>query len=130
MAYGKLDQRDWFRRKVDFTVRLIFPTRGIREVNSAIFKLQDLCEGGASLYIGGVKSVPDFFYMQFGDERSELIGCYLVGRDHDVLRCQFSEIMPTEKVDEIIAQKAVTALFDSLFESPEDDLVIDLNSLF
>ena len=129
MASAQPNYRQWVRRKVDFTVRLVFPTRGIREVNAAIFKLQDISEGGAGLYVGTIESVPDFFYMQFGDEHSELIACYSVGREHEVLRCQFSETVASWKIDEIIAQKAKVSLLDSLFESPADDLVIDLDAL-
>ena len=99
-------------------------------MNAAIFKLQDISEGGASLYVGAIESVPDFFYMQFGDEHSELVGCYSVSREHEVLRCQFSDTMASWKIDEIIAQKAKVSLLDSLFQSPTDDLVIDFDALF
>ena len=73
------EQRKWIRRDVDFTVRMVFPTMGLREVKSANFQLKDLSEGGAALYAGNVHT-PDFFYLQFGDDRSELMGCYAVHR--------------------------------------------------
>lgn len=60
---------------------LTFPTHGIRDVNTAKFQLRNLSEGGATICVGGITSVPDFFYLQFGDENSDLIGCYVVERN-------------------------------------------------
>lgn len=121
MKNGQPIQQRWIGRKVDFTVKLIFPTRGIREVSSGIFRLQEISEGGATLYVGSVKNVPDFFYIQFGDENSEMIGCYSVGREQRVLFCQFTKVMPRRRVAEIIAEKAKTTLLDGLFELREDE---------
>jgi hypothetical protein len=123
-------QRKWARREVDFSARLVFPTRGIREVNTAIFQLQNLSEGGASIYVGAIKSVPDFFYLQFGDENSELVGCYLVERTAEILRCRFSSEMETSQVDEIIARSGMTSMLDTLFAPSRDDLIDDVLSLF
>ena len=123
-------QRKWARREVDFTARLIFPTRGIREVNTANFQLQNLSEGGASIYIGAIRSVPDFFYLQFGDENSELVGCYLVDKTAEVLRCRFSREMETRQVDDIIARNDMSSMLDTLFAPSKDDLINDVLSLF
>jgi len=126
----RVERRKWPRREVNFLVQLIYPTRGIREVHSATFPLQTISEDGASIDLGMTKTVPDFFYMQFdADIPAELIGCYLVARDDHVVRCQFDPIIPTEKVNEIIARKSMRSILDSLFEPSKDELIGELSNL-
>lgn len=55
------EKRRWVRRDVNFLVRLIFPSHGLREVQSANFRMLDLSEGGAALYVGGFSGSPDCF---------------------------------------------------------------------
>lgn len=115
------EQRKWARRDVDFAVRMIFPTHGLKDVCSATFRLKDLSEGGACLIVGKLR-VPDFFYLQFGDERSEMVGCYAVYRTELTVSCRFCQEMRTAELDALIAGKSrsedspVKAALDALFD--------------
>ncbi|MGX8010128.1 hypothetical protein ACVDG8_014755 [Mesorhizobium sp. ORM8.1] len=117
--------RKWDRRKVDFAIRVMFPSRGIREVNSANLSLCDISEGGASINVGSLKGIPDFFYIQFGDENSELVGCYVVGRSGFRIHCQFMYERSSAEIEEIIAANEMGRLLDSLFDAPKEVLVMD-----
>lgn len=124
------EKRRWVRRDVDFLVRLIFPTHGLREVQSANFRMLDLSEGGAALYVGSFAGSPDYFYLQFGDEKSELLSCYLVQRTQRTLSCRFSNPLPTAQIDAIIAQKELDLTIESLFSRTKEDLVDDFLGSF
>jgi hypothetical protein len=130
------EQRKWVRRDVDFTVRMIFPTMGLKDVRSATFQLKDLSEGGAALYAGNVHT-PDFFYLQFGDDRSEMMGCYVVYRSVGLVSCRFSREMKTSELDAVIKlrtnaqRQTVKAALDALFDpSPSASPSKELDSLF
>ena len=116
------EQRKWARRDVDFAVRMIFPTHGLKDVCSATFRLKDLSEGGACLIVGKMR-VPDFFYLQFGDERSEMVGCYVVHRTELTVSCRFCQEMRTAELDALIAGRSrtkdnqVKAALDALFDT-------------
>ena len=124
------EKRRWVRRDVNFLVRLIFPSHGLREVQSANFRMLDLSEGGAALYVGGFSGSPDYFYLQFGDEKSELVSCYLVQRTQHTLSCRFSNPLPTAQIDAIIAQKEMDLTIESLFSETREDLVNDFLGSF
>jgi hypothetical protein len=117
------EQRKWVRRDADFAVRMIFPTHGLKDVRAANFQLKDISEGGACLYVGKMRT-PDFFYLQFGDERSEMVGCYVVHRTDQTVSCRFSQEMRSSDVDGIVARGSrprpqndqVRAALDALFE--------------
>ncbi|MER9949482.1 hypothetical protein [Mesorhizobium sp. M0047] len=120
---GVEEKRRWVRRNVNFLVRLIFPSHGLREVQSANFRMLDLSEGGAALYVGSFSGRPDYFYLQFGDDKSELVSCYLVQRTQHALSCRFTSPLPTAQIDAIIAQKEMDLTIESLFSETKEDLV-------
>ncbi|GEM_PF-1524759 len=60
--------------------------------------------------IGTLANVPDFFYLQFGNDKSEMIGCYVAGRLHGVIRAQFCNELTTAFVDKIVSQSRSSAL--------------------
>lgn len=122
-------ERQWRRRLVDFSVRVLFPTRGIRDVSEARLRLRDLAEGGAALHAAGLRGIPDFFYLQFGDEKSELVGCYVVGRNPDTIHCRFSTELTTAAVERIIVEQDTLALFDALTEEAAGDAYDELATL-
>lgn len=132
MVYSRSieEKRRWVRRDVNFLVRLIFPSHGLREVLSANFRMLDLSEGGAALYIGSFSGSPDHFYLQFGDDKSELLSCYLVQRTQHALSCRFSNPLPTAHIDAIIAQKEMDLTIESLFSKTNEDLVNDFLGSF
>lgn len=113
------DRRKWVRRTVDLSVRLLFPTTGLRNVLEANVRLKDISEGGSLMDIGALTNVPDFFYIQFGNDKSEMIGCYVAGRATGVIRAQFCNEMTSARIDEIIAQSRSAALIDELFGNDE-----------
>lgn len=115
------DRRKWVRRNVDLTVRLLFPTTGLRNVLEAKVRLKDISEGGSLMSIGTLSNVPDFFYLQFGNDKSEMIGCYVAGRAPGLLRAQFCNEMTTAAVDQIITRSKSSALIDELFGQDEKD---------
>ncbi len=114
---------------MDFVARVLFPTRGIRDVSEARLRLLNLSEGGAALNTGGLRGIPDFFYLQFGDEGSELFSCYVVGRHLDTLHCQFSKELSTGAVERIIMEQKTLSLLDGLLEQAHSDAYDDLVQL-
>lgn len=120
---GGEEKRKWVRRDVSFLVRLIFPSHGLREVQSNNFRMLNLSEGGAALYVGSFSGSPDYFYLQFGDDKSELVSCYLVQRTQHALSCRFASPLATAQIDAIIAQKEMDLTIESLFSETEEDLV-------
>lgn len=113
------DRRKWVRRSVDLSVRLLFPTTGLRNVLEANVRLKDISEGGSLMNIGVLTNVPDFFYIQFGNDKSEMIGCYVAGRAPGLIRAQFCNEMTPAQVDQIIAHSRSAALIDELFGDDE-----------
>lgn len=130
MGSGGRGERRWTRREVDFSVRVIFPTRGLKDVREAKLRLCNISEGGAALQTAGLKSIPDFFYLQFGDESSDLVGCYVVSRTQAILHCQFTTEFPTSSVDRIILEQETLAFIDTLENNAMDDIFDDLETLF
>ena len=114
------DRRKWVRRSVDMSVRVLFPTSGLRNVLEANVRLKDISEGGSLMSIGKLNSVPDFFYMQFGNDKSELIGCYVARRAPGLIRCQFVNELTPAAVDQIIHRSRSAALVDELFGEPDN----------
>ena len=113
MAYSEINKRKWVRRPVDFCVRLIFPKRSIKDVQEAVLRLQDISEGGAGIWTAGLGQIPDFFYMQFGDDAADRIGCYVVNRTAQMIHCQFWEEITPKRLDHLLAKKEAEALFGS-----------------
>jgi len=109
------DRRKWIRRAVDLSVRVLFPTSGLRNVLEANVRLKDISEGGSLMNIGKLNNVPDFFYLQFGSDKSELIGCYVAGRAPGMIRCQFVNELTPAQVEQIITRSRSDALVDELF---------------
>ncbi|MEI9413211.1 hypothetical protein [Mesorhizobium salmacidum] len=103
----------------------MFPAKGIREVNYANLGLRDISEGGASFHVGDIKGIPDFFYIQFGDEKSELVGCYVVGRSELSIHCQFMRERSSAEIEEIISSNEMGALLDSIFDERKEVLVVN-----
>jgi len=122
-------ERRWVRRQVDFAARVLFPTRGIRDVSEARLRLRDLSEGGAALHTAGLRAIPDFFYLQFGDETSDLVGCYVVGRSPDMIHCRFSTELTAAAVDRIIVEQDTLSLFDTPADQACSDAYDDLARL-
>ncbi len=116
------EKRRWTRRDVDFTARVVFPTKGIREVQEARLVVINISEGGAALRTGGLSKLPAFFYIQFGADEDGLVSCYVVGRTNDVLNCEFAKELTTAEIERIIAEQEALSLFDDLAGSSLDDL--------
>lgn len=122
MVIDMQEKRRFTRRTVDFTVRVVFPTKGIREVQDARLSVLNLSEGGAALRTGGLSKLPAFFYIQFGADEDDLVSCYVVGRTNEALHCEFARELTTAEVDRIIAEQEALALFDELSGGSLDDL--------
>lgn len=110
------EHREWPQREVHHQIRMTFPYRGIRDVRTALFQLCGLSESEATIYIGAIKSVPDFFYLQLGDENSDLIGSYVLERENMLLRCKFNREIETSEVNRVVALTNMSAMLDSLFD--------------
>jgi hypothetical protein len=119
-------ERKWHRRQVDLPIHVVFPTKGIRQVSTAIFRLRDLSEGGAAFLVGNMKTIPDHFYIQFGDDKTDLVTCYVVRRGDDTINCRFSEELSTAQVDDIVLQNVARSMLDDLFRQPEDAALDEL----
>lgn len=122
MVVEMQEKRRWTRRDVEFSVRVVFPTKGIREVQDARLPVLNLSEGGAALRTGSLSNLPAFFYIQFGADANDLVSCYVVGRTRDALHCEFAKELTTSEVDRIIAEQEALALFDALSGGSIDDL--------
>jgi hypothetical protein len=102
------------------------PHEGIRQVSTAIFQLKDLSEGGAAFRVGNMKTIPDHFYIQFGDDKTDLVTCYVVQRGEDTINCKFSEELSTAQVDDIVLKNVARSVLDDLFGQPEDAALDEL----
>lgn len=116
------EKRRWTRRDVHFKARVVFPTKGIREVQDARLSVLNISEGGAALRTGGLSKLPAFFYIQFGADEDDLVSCYVVARTNDALHCEFAKELTTAEVERIIAEQEALSLFDELAGSSLDDL--------
>src|SRR5690606_37808129 len=94
----------------------------------ARLEIQDISEGGASIRTALFR-IPDFFYLQFGGEASELVGCYVVQRSADAIHCRFSREMTSEAVERIIVEQDALAALDFLSGQCGEDAYDDLESL-
>lgn len=104
------EKRRWVRRPVDFTVRVLFPSRGIREVCEAYLQMKDLSEGGAAL-VAGQLHIPTYFYIQFGQDEEALTTCFMVARNDGVIHCRFVKEFSAAEIERIVTeQEALTAL--------------------
>ncbi|GAA4132756.1 hypothetical protein ACFFTN_06505 [Aminobacter aganoensis] len=103
----------WVWRAVDCEVELLFPARGVREIHGAKFQLIRLSGGGASVRVGGMRTIPDFFYLRFNDDE-ETSGCYVVGRSVDTIHCQFFHEKTASEVDRIITEGEFISVLGSL----------------
>lgn len=112
---GAADRRKFIRREIDLLVRLLFPTAGLRNVLEANVRLKDISEGGAMMNVGSLTNVPDFFYLQFGNDKSEMIGCYVAGRAPGLIRAQFCNEMTTAALNQIVERSNSAALINELF---------------
>lgn len=129
MDYLESEKRKWKRQSVDFCVRLIFPKRGIKEVHETKLRLHDLSEGGAAIVTEGLTQVPDFFYMEFGQDAADMIGCYVVGRTPRMVHCQFWRELSTKHLERIIARRQLESAFDSLYVGEAQSAANQLCSL-
>ena len=111
---------EWTWREVGFSVQLSFPTRGVREIAAASFRLQSLSEGGALILTGGIKSIPDFFYLQLDSDRYETTGCYVVERTLETIHCQFLRKLTTSELDRIVAEQEMISVLDKLGKDREE----------
>jgi hypothetical protein len=121
-----VQKRKWHRRQVDLPIHVVFPTKGIRQVSTAIFQLKDLSEGGAAFRVGNMTTIPDHFYIQFGDDKADLVTCYVVQRNEDVINCRFSNELSTAQVDDIVLKNVARSMLDDLFRQPEDAVLDEL----
>lgn len=124
MTYSGINKRKWERRFVDFRVGLIFPKKSIKDVQETTLRLHDISEGGAAILTAGLAQIPDFFYMQFGDDSIDRIGCYVVNRTPDMIHCQFWEELTPKYLDQLIARKEAQSAYDKP-QSYEAKSVVD-----
>lgn len=128
------DRRKYPRRSVDLFVRMLFPGAGLRNVHEANVRLRDISEGGTLINVRSLTNIPDFFYLQFGSDKSEMIGCYVAGRAPGLIRAQFCNEMTTAQVDRVVAKSMPAAVIDELFgaASADDETAEDraLRALF
>lgn len=96
----KHERRRFERRKCAFMARALFTTKGNRNIAQYIVLAQDISEVGIRLYTEQAKEIPKHFYLFVGKHQLG-IGCIVIGREKDVLRCEFIKEAPTKIVDHL-----------------------------
>ncbi|MBB4064156.1 PilZ domain-containing protein [Gellertiella hungarica] len=92
------ERRRFERRKCNFMARVLFTAKGTREITQYIVLTQDISEVGVRLHTEFVKDIPKHFYLFVGKYQHG-IGCIVVGREKDILRCEFIKEEQTKLVD-------------------------------
>lgn len=98
----KYERRRFERRKCNFMVRILFTTKGNRNIAQYIAIAQDISEVGIRLYTEQGKDIPKHFYIFVGKYQLG-VGCIVIGREKDILRCEFIKEQPTKIVDHLAA---------------------------
>ncbi len=94
----KYERRRFERRKCNFLVRILFTTKGTRNIAQYVALAQDISEVGIRLYSEQTKDIPKHFYIFIGKYQHG-VGCIVVGREKDILRCEFIKEEQTKIVD-------------------------------
>ncbi len=96
----KYERRRFERRKCAFMARILFTTKGNRNIAQYIVLAQDISEVGVRLFTEQAKDIPKHFYLFVGKHQLGM-GCIVVGREKDILRCEFIKEQPTKIVDHL-----------------------------
>lgn len=80
-----------------------------------------LSEGDASLHIGALQGIPDFFYLQFETGNFKNIGCYVAERGVETIYARFLREIETPLVERMIAENGVLSILDSLWQDSDTD---------
>ena len=94
----KYERRRFERRKCNFMGRVLFTERGTRCITQYIVIALDISEVGIRIHTTYTKEIPRHFYFFVGKYQHG-IGCIVVGRDKDILRCEFIKEESTKLVD-------------------------------
>ena len=111
-------RRKWKQRQVKFPVQIVYPERIVRQVAAATCELMTLSEGDATIHIGTLTRIPDYFYLQF-DFDENLFGCYVVGRRPGAIHCNFLREIDTAIVERIAARCEVNSVLESLWDDED-----------
>ena len=82
------ERRRFERRKCNFLARLLFTLKGCRNITQYIVGVEDISEVGVRVATDHGKDIPRFFYLFVGKYQHG-IGCFVVGREKGILRCEF-----------------------------------------
>lgn len=110
--------QEWKQRQVNLPVQLVYPKSIVRRVAAANCELMAISEGNATIRIGTLTRIPDYFYLQF-DFDENLIGCYVVGRRPGAIHCNFLREIDTAIVERIAARCEVNSVLESLWDDED-----------
>lgn len=96
----KYERRRFERRKCNFMARILFTTKGNRNIAQYITLALDISEVGVKLQTEFAKEIPKHFYLFVGKYQHG-IGCIVVGREMEVLRCEFIKEERTKIVEHL-----------------------------
>lgn len=85
---SNMDRRKDYRRTTKLLVRTLFPVNGIRRFTTRTCLMVDISEGGTKLEVGPSSTIPDHFYIVFG-QFDFLVGCSVVERESGYLHVAF-----------------------------------------
>lgn len=92
------DRRRFERRTCNFLGRILFTAQGTRGITQYVVQAIDISEGGVKIFTQFQKDIPRHFYFYVGKYQHG-IGCAVVGRGTDLLRCEFLNEQKPELVD-------------------------------
>ena len=113
-------RKTWKQRQVKLPVQLVYPERTVRQVAAAKCELMALSEGNATIHIGTLTRIPDYFYLQFDFDDAKLVGCYVVGRAAGKIHCSFLREIDSTTVERIVARSEINSVLDSFWDQAEE----------
>nr|WP_316652413.1 PilZ domain-containing protein [uncultured Gellertiella sp.] len=92
------ERRRFERRKCQFMARALFTAKGTRGITQFIVMAVDISEVGVRLYTEQEKDIPRHFYFFVGKHQHG-IGCTVIAREKNILRCEFMTEQDQRMVD-------------------------------
>ncbi len=92
------NRRRFERRTCNFLGRILFTAQGTRGITQYVVQAIDISEGGVKIFTQFQKDIPRHFYFYIGKYQHG-IGCAVVGRGTDILRCEFLNEQKPEVID-------------------------------